>query len=214
MGIIVKVQDTKVGFIHIPHTAGASITYWLMSVANLYGYDTHENYQHCTLNELLTLDNEIETFSVIRNPWDRVVSQYCFFKKMHNLAKESIDPYISSLVNVKLTDDGCYPSFDDWLSGIDSYYYYNPQDGKEARSWITPKLTQSEWIKDDPTYTLRYERLDEDFVIIQDIFKCNVSLPVINKNKSSDYRSFYNNRTYELVACLHKEDIDRWNYTF
>jgi hypothetical protein len=66
-------SDDRITFIHIPKTAGASITVWYLKNIN---ENLSNIYDHYFLTEIET--SAPLKFTVIRNPWDRVVSIYIY----------------------------------------------------------------------------------------------------------------------------------------
>ena len=71
----------KIAFIHIPKTGGTSIGDVLK--VNYGGHQCIQYNRHHTLSELLhkyPKCNEYIKFSVVRNPWDKMVSQFEYSK--------------------------------------------------------------------------------------------------------------------------------------
>lgn len=79
----------KLMFIHIPKTGGVSITQWMQN----YGHgklfaENHHGAKHFDIKSIhkhMKLDdidiNDTTYFTVVRNPWDRMVSTYHYYKK-------------------------------------------------------------------------------------------------------------------------------------
>ncbi len=172
-------NDGKITFIHIPRTGGSSISQWLSQIFE----DKYTVREHIFSSEIENLAPI--TFTVIRNPWDRVVSMYSFIKN-----------YIRCLV---VTD------FNDFVLHKIKIWTF----GKHKLS--TPQIR---WIESGVTYLLRFENLKEDFKIIQDIFQCYEPLKFVNKSEHENYRTYYNDETRQVVAELFKEDIKAFGYEF
>jgi hypothetical protein len=64
------------------------------------------------------------------------------------------------------------------------------------------------------THLLRFENLEKDFKIIQDICQCYQPLGMINKTNHAHYRTYYNEETRQVVAEIFKEDIEAFGYEF
>jgi hypothetical protein len=75
----------------------------------------------------------------------------------------------------------------------------------------TPQLR---WIEPGVTHLLRFENLEKDFKIIQDIFQCYEPLGMLNKINHDHYRTYYNDETRQAVAEMFKEDIEAFGYEF
>ena len=90
-------SDEKVTFIHIPKTAGTSISRWYFE--NI--LNTIED-KYILKNHIFS--NEIEnlapiTFAVVRNPWDRLVSMYVFIKK-YRLVSEDFNDFVFHKIKI------------------------------------------------------------------------------------------------------------------
>ena len=85
----VMIEDPNTTFIHIPKTAGTAISRWLIHHANGQWQfkDTHGG-KHAPLDMIKKLRPEANlgfVFVSIRNPWDRMVSGYHYYKKQRKL---------------------------------------------------------------------------------------------------------------------------------
>lgn len=187
-----KGKDTNFIFIHINKTAGTSII-------KVIGKPFRK---HLTAKEIISTIGQKKwdsayKFTVIRNPWDKVVSQYKHNIKMNsnNMAKKHIE-------------------FKDWVSctyGInkDAKYYGRPQ----------MFLPQVEWLKNykneiDIDKIIRFENLNEG---INNVFKTlgiKHELPHVNRTVKTDYKKFYDNESKKIIADWFHEDIDVFGYSF
>jgi hypothetical protein len=172
-------SDDRITFIHIPKTAGSSVTRWYLRNIN----KTASVYNHESLSEIET--PAPITFAIVRNPWDRMLSMYLFTQLYID---ESLKTDFNEFVLYKVKE---------------SYY--------DNRSVTTPQIR---WIEPGVTHLLRFENIIRDFKIIQNIFKCYESLPLTNKTKHGDYRTYYNDETRAAVAEMFKEDIEAFGYEF
>ena len=172
-------NSDKITFIHIPKTAGSSITRYLNHLKLQNGVDLNNH----------IFSSEIEnpapiTFTVVRNPWDRVVSMYMFIKQ-----------YTSQLQKCEFSD----------------FVLCEVKTIGFGRLLSTPQVR---WIEPGVTHILRFENLEEDFKIIQDIFQCYKPLCKENKTEHDHYRTYYNDETRQAVAEIFKEDIEAFGYEF
>ena len=201
--------------VHIPKTAGASIETYLWpdrktrSKRDLWQGQNDEGvnkYQIGGLQHLKAKHIQSEVgeeifenffkFAFVRNPWDRLVSQYEFCKKRKDLM---------SLLDININSP-----FDEYLEKIQIHSHIQ---------WER----QVDFIYDDVQKCLvdfvgKYETLISDFQRLVDenhfpIFE--YTLPHINKSLSrKPYRTYYNSFSKDLVNRLFYEDINCWSYKF
>jgi len=179
-------------FVHINKTAGTSII-------KVIGKPFRK---HLTAKEIIKTigqkkwDNAYK-FTVIRNPWGKVVSQYKHNIKMNsnNMAKKPIE-------------------FKDWVSRTygknkDPKYYGRPQ----------MYLPQVEWLKNyegkiDVDKIIRFENLNEGINDVFNTLGIDQQLPHVNKTFKTDYTSFYDKESKKIIEDWFLEDIQVFEYSF
>lgn len=85
----------KILFIHIPKCAGTSITKWLNNVGS--GKRIQRS-KHFSLSEAKSVLDSIEnytTITCIRNPYDRLVSGYFYYKRLHGW-EQTFEQFVKS----------------------------------------------------------------------------------------------------------------------
>jgi len=179
-------------FIHINKTGGTS-------VISIIGKSFRK---HLTVKDVIKYvgqkkwDN-VYKFAVIRNPWDRVVSQYKFRTKTNKSNMEE-NPI----------------SFKEWVTKVfkenDPYYF-----GKRPQMYIP----QVDWLKNkdgkiDIDKIIRFENLNQEFKIVADHLGINNTLPHLNATKKANYHDFYDEETKDIVSNWFREDIETFNYNF
>lgn len=211
-------------FIHIPKTAGKAIVQsnlalpvnlryiskkmksieemdpnYVMQINPLPPFFKHLPYSYLDKSLLTRFPS---TFTVVRNPWSRVVSLYNYADKIrpllkndpwYNQEKISFREFLDRRLKFKMTP-GFYRAhpYDQWACQMD---------------WIVEGNNRS--FKVD---VLRFEHLNED---LSSYLDKEVNLSVVNKGiYEDDYRSYYDNETRNIVADWFKVDIDRWGFTF
>jgi hypothetical protein len=200
--------DLNITFIHVPKCAGISIGIWLMENRGKSQMETWTN--HPTLNYLKQEHSIKYSFAVVRNPWDRAVSIYHFFKEIRNshktgtindrgnsvldanketLKDETFEEFVFNINNIKLPTDV-------WIEG--GFASYN----------------QLHWISPGVDLILKFENIVNDFKIIQDITNCHIPLAHLNSSQHSAYQQYYNSNTQKEIGKIFQEDIDRWQYVF
>lgn len=178
-------------FIHINKTGGSSIE----TALGL-------NFQHKTAQEKIA-DLGIEkwnqsfTFSVVRNPWDKVVSHYHYrlLTKQPSLVERPVD----FRTWVKLTYGEQNPFY------FDSHLMFMPQ-----LDWITDG-NGTVLVKE----VLRFEELESDFeskVLAPNHIKA--TLPHLKKTDRTPYSDYYDDETKKIVAKWFDADIVFFGYCF
>jgi len=175
-------------YVHIPKTGGTSITNWLMKYDP--AYELKDG--HHTIHMLRRNWDIDRYFTVVRNPWDRLVSMY------HFMLLEPPDSFYTAVPK----------TFDDFLNNLTFDF-----SSKKIVHWFNMTTNQSFWI-DDNAIVLRTESLNEDFKQIQDILNCSIPLPHENTTMHTHYRDYYNTQQQKLVADVYAEDIELFKYTF
>jgi hypothetical protein len=185
-------------FIHTSKTAGTSISVSLADASILENEtrEKHWNASQCKQNYSYYWDKYYK-FSVVRNPWDRVVSMYIYFKH-----------YVKSIKQ---------KNFSDWLTfafvekkfniwgGLGSQYDFLAIDGSI-----------------DLDYLLRFENLNSDFdKLCKNLDIPGLSLATYNgpfkkdsRHARKHYREYYNEYDMKIIEAVYKKDIDYFDYKF
>lgn len=200
-------HEQKMIFVHIPKTAGNSITRALKQadpVDNEKRKRSPKIAKHAKAFEIKYLLgeeiwNNYFSFSFVRNPWDLMVSSYNWWKqkgaqrvkrygkvarKIENMdfAKFMHSKYGRYMINER------YGNFYDWLSENDKIIV---------------------------DFIGKVESIDEDW---EKICKLNnlkhIEMPHINKSKRTDYRKYYDAETREIVARRFRKGIEKFDYSF
>lgn len=187
----------KVIFIHIPKNAGTSIVEALeMKDEGHHKYDYYQKNYPDKWKEYLKI-------AVIRNPWDRTVSNYEYSKLdesyWHSFTNKT--PYgphpdynliknltFSECVNLLFEDRTLFKHH-----GWDFQYPYVINVNKEI---VVDKL-------------IKYENLDSE---LKELF--NIELKKINQSNHKDYKEYYNDDLIDKVSLLYKKDIKIFNFNF
>lgn len=181
-------------FIHIPKTGGSSVDEALKYP-----------FQHKTAREKRREIghrrwSEVFSFSIVRNPWDRLVSFYAFERSV----RESI-----------LYENPV--GFSEWASTLFKDGDFSVYEEGKYRRYLA---NQHDWLYDETgnllvNHVMRFENLQEDFRrVAQRLGKGHVALPHNNKSQREDYRAYYTAETKPLVADFYGKDIETFGYTF
>ena len=204
-------------FIHIPKTGGTSMALALEERAKkddvligdtpkaskrrrkFNGTDTRGRlWKHSTLADIegLVGPEEIEhyfTFTMVRNPWDRMVSYY------HWLQAQGFDHPA-----VQLAKSEEFSSF------LSHPMTWRAQKEAPARHYMTD--ARGNEVCDQ---YLRLEHLDEDLPDLEAHLGFRLALPKANaSSRTRDYRSYYSDADAAFLAEICSEDIARFGYRF
>lgn len=189
-------------YIHIPKCAGMSIK---TSLGNLLVSGAH----HDTLIEILnkrkmsiTDFNKVFSFTIIRNPWDRMVSWY----ECWGLSSDSRRHWPEK--NKK------YKSFNHWIQSGAPFYWDRQENNTEYKPWINQC---SFYANGQITLTKIYKMhtLKEFWPEI-----CNYTIgkqvKLLHKNsrEHKPYQEYYTDTTKKMVANLCSKDICLHNWNF
>jgi len=203
-------HSLKCIFIHIPKTAGSSIedVIWpgVRSESDLWMgmADMRNKYQTGALQHLLARQilSEVGSkifysyykFSIVRNPWDRLVSQYIWTRDTNPALRQ----YIGLSTN---------SSFEEYLDLIQrvSHVHWERQ----------VRFLRDEDGESMVDFVGRFENLEAD---ARHIFgriglSCD-KIPHTNASSRGVYRNYYNEHSKRLVSSLYREDIDAFGYEF
>jgi hypothetical protein len=185
--------DHKILFYHVPKTGGSSITYWLENnnlglVASIKPMHAHPN---AFITKSFTENWPVNwSFCVVRNPWERWVSWWHYWKYMVKKFDHSFEEYTEK--------------------------YFTGQYKGLAGGEYGPNIQQIHFSR-HVHEVLRYENLEEDFKKVQ--HKFNVHAPLekranISKGKLHYSQYYTTPRLVDLVSEYYKEDIVEFGYTY
>jgi hypothetical protein len=216
-------------FVHIPKTAGQSVELVFLESLDLQWSQRSElllrpnkdpemgppRLAHLTVSEYLDYNylsasdhQEYYSFAFVRNPWERLVSEYRYRK-----LKYSFQDYVLKYFPTPLDDD--------YQQAEDYYRHVMPQS-----DFIFDKKGDCQ-----VDFVGRFENLDRDFATITtQVF--GKPLPLPHKNSSAEptgwrarlsthkpsskqhYSQYYDHETQAFVADYYARDIELFNYTF
>ncbi|MEO8243882.1 MAG: sulfotransferase family 2 domain-containing protein [bacterium] len=211
-------RGRKYIFIHIPKTGGTALTLALESramkddiligdtpkararKARLHGVKSHGRlWKHSTLSDIagLASDTEIASFftlTVVRNPWDRVVSYY------HWLREQSF----------------AHPAVGLAKSLTFSSFLNHAQTRTTLALWPYAAYLRDRTGVERASLYARLEHLGDDLAPFE--AHLGLRLPHIDRTNASDrardWRGFYSDADAALIAQISAEDIARFDYHF
>ncbi|RKF16579.1 Type II secretory pathway, pullulanase PulA [Roseovarius spongiae] len=155
-------------------------------------------WKHSTLADIDALTPRAQiarafTFTLVRNPWDRMVSYY------HWLRDQRFDhPAVRLAGQVGFADFIAHPMTEYALQSHPYAHYMTDAEGVERASAY-----------------LRIERLAEDAAPLWAHLGFTLELPRVNASRrDADYRHYYTDAGAERIAALCAADIARFGYRF
>jgi len=179
----------KTIFIHIPRTAGNSISFALRQYNN---YDASNKIKHKGIFYYYkyhkNIVDEYFKFSCVRNPFEKLYSNYMF--KL-----------------IRQDEDCINTEFNDWILK----YYNNDKSGIVFKSQLA-FLTINNEIKVD--FIIRYENLKTDYNKVCEKLNIENNLLYLFPTCKVDYRKKYNDKSIEIISNIFKRDLELFGYTF
>ena len=197
-----KNDEVNILLIHIPKTGGTSLELYFSNKYNiklimksLYSnnplrYNNH-SLQHCTYKELFKERNyfeidftNIKMITVVRNPYERIISDLFFFKYINeSTKKEEVFDKMKSYIQSNNVDN----------HNIPQYKYLIDED--------------NEIMKD--ICILRTESLTSD---IHKLGYTDFNLHVHKNSKKVNYNDYLNSECIELINEYYDKDFKLFNY--
>lgn len=212
----------KTIFVHIPKTAGTSVEAVLgmhgdktdigvvpyfnqvFDREHLYGRQT----QHMTVQDIRAALNDDSVFNayfkftIVRNPWDRLVSALAWtdqkWAKGEELAAAEFDNQVRqlhALFMAAASATATAVSLPHYL--YPQYLYIFGPDQKPLVNFIA-----------------RYENLPADWRVIREKLGVDQDLPLRMKSHHRDYRQYYTDETRKLVGEMYALDASLFRYEF
>lgn len=180
-------------FVHVPKTGGNAI-----KTSELF-----ENSHYFSHSKITNIRNRIHhkviSYSVVRNPYDRLVSAYFYLKNGGR-------SYYDKSMMKKLEP---YKTFKQFVHNLDKFIteiHIKPQ-------FLFVTDHDGETILVD--HILKQETLNSDFTELQKKFGFRVrDLDVVNhSNHNKDFEKYYDAETKRIVYQTYKRDFELFNYT-
>ena len=229
-------HDLKIIFIHIPKTGGGTIEKSLgifgednngslkVNYDILYGKENDKLLQHLTLQNIENIkQNEFDKYrkiSFVRNPYDRMVSEYLWRSQIYGVKKIEFKRYIFEEVIPRKNGNNVF---------IKNFY----KDESSVALMDIHYLDQYKFLINkyediDTDFIGKFENLEEDFF---KIFNFKIAENKVHKSKSNylyylykklipspfrrkAYRRFYDNETKDLIEKEYFKDLKYFDYSF
>ena len=209
-GVVIR-HKFKTVHVHIPKTAGRAISKGLFST---------NRPRHVTASQVKAVDpknfDDYLVFTIVRNPWDRLVSYWCMCKHSNsrphnNLMKACVDmfgtseffDFIRLCSHVNHSDLGLLKSW-----GLESDLELHPQ------YYWTHDSSGTDLID----YTGKFESLNNSFNVLCDklgLQNKKNQLPRVGASSGrSTYPGYYDSESRDMVARIYKLDCITYGYNF
>ena len=182
-------------FIHVPKTAGSSIS-------QTFGAVSRARPLHVPLFIMEKERRGRFAWGVIRNPWARMVSYYRFMCQRKLLPGDGYDQ--GAIISM---------GFKDWLINDK---FWMAQDKHWASEDLLPMQTRQQmWWLNGCDRILKYENLDLELRKLRADLKLPPrGLPRVNATRGRDWRLEYDDESAEFVRTTFADDIHRGGYSF
>lgn len=212
-----KIKDRNIIFVHIPRTAG---TYIEDSISQKYGLLKnwpHPNtdvlfglqklkdgqfltLQHLTLKEMINFgfleDKNSEIFTIIRNPYDRIISLHKnWFSKY-----ESLDEFLDKLISMRLDDY----DFNGIVTNKENFNYLNMTDNiDDIKYFVLPQYYYI--IQDNNDYNV-------DIIKYENMEKLNMKYNLNLRYKNTNTNHSFTETQREKIYKIYKKDFEYFGY--
>ena len=179
----------KYHFLHINKTSGVSIRKWFID--NGYRLDQNNEWQtdHKIINDINDKDLY---FTVVRNPYSRIVSQFLHWKDNLNRLKDCI-------------------TFKDYILNLNSPSFFVKKEHlhKYQKKFHMPC---SYWIKSDKFKIFKFENIENlvEYFVNNHGFKNN--FPRLNTTDKNNSMSYFDKETLKIVNEIMQPDFHNFNY--
>jgi hypothetical protein len=190
-----------VAFIHVPRSAGTSIASTLFG--RFIGHFTIRQFLAKSSPEVL----ELPRFTIVRNPWDRLVSAYEFARA----GRGEDGPQRVMIARPWRYHKSEYADFGTFVRE-----HVAKTNTRQLDGVFRPQLC---YILDDKgempfDFIGRFDQLEETEAWLAKTLGRPVVLPRFNATRRADYRSYYTDETRELVGEIYAETVRRFSFEF
>ena len=214
-------NEHKFFFMHIPKTGGTSIRNALNQLIQAPQPYTEKDMERKHMSAFLLRDkiydwDNLWKFTFIRNPYDRMVSHYTFYRMPRKV------PYLHS--TRKAAIEMSFPEWVRWLKQKE-FVRLGDHPPRKIPMWRRPQV---DFIYNNGIklvdHICRYETLEDDYNYIANKLKLNQD-PSIWKhhkvlrhdnrsNRLEDFRLYYDDESRSIVKWWFMRDIKEFNYMF
>lgn len=199
-------------FIHISKNAGTSI---ILSAADNIVVAGHKLASQCVASH----GRDSPLFAVIRNPYDRVISEYRFRRRRYEAGERNSH----LLIMDHFFEDWVLATYRDGVFRTRSFFeqtgfeYHRQNMVDDTLIWF---VSQCRWLCDDSGQNLaedvlRYETLESDWSRFTKKFGFECALQHLNASSvRPGSRERYSKQTRDLIYEYYRDDFDAFGYPY
>lgn len=201
----------KIIFTHPPKCGGTSFEHFL----GFKNYGEHcRLYKHASLadhvKEIKKINQNADDFakiSIIRNPWERMVSWYFHLREKALFAEKFGKP--KNRIQSIASELG-FNEFVDYINKFNIEIFH--------RNFSYYMFGKSNTFEID--FVIRYENYETNFLKCLKFFKMSEIderfIPRKNQtlNRDPDYKNYYNQKSKKIISTIYGADIDFFKYVF
>jgi hypothetical protein len=207
-------SPTRIGYVHIPKTGGTSIAKWIEK--NTSGSNRLLKHESASMLQE-EYPNINYFFTLVRNPWSRVVSFYrdVTHKNFEKAITEVDMEYYQKKNGTTLPQQ--IEIFKKIAEELSFEEFINQYIDIPTNRWYNLSTPQVKWLDVPMDMIIKMENLNDEFIKIQKIFRNNTPLLHLNKHQhpiDEHYTSFYNEQLKKKIADIYAEDIETFKYKF
>ena len=198
-------KKRKMILVRIPKTASTSINDALIESDENWKYIEVSEGWHVSSKILKDFDefSDYELIAVSRNPWDRLVSLFCFYLKRTS-------DIIRDPESVRLEDHEKYWAYE-WakklnIEIITKGFHNFVKDSKD-----TSLNSYDFWVDESHPGGVKWFRFEQICDLEQYL---DIKLTVKNKSNHLHYSHYYDDETKEIARIRYEKDIARFGYKF
>lgn len=191
----------EIVFVHVPKTGGASVLQICLHHRVMVIEHDLRDPNYLSLMEYKKRKPDIYTFTIVRNPWDRVISTY-FFLKSGGIKLEDREDSERFVSRYSCFNEFVLEAFKD--EEILEQIHFRPQ---------------YKWLSDNKRLIVdhvgRFENLQLDCSKwFKSVGLPDYKLPHVNRSKHKQYKTYYTKETIEIIRRIYSKDIELFKYHF
>ena len=211
----IDIAERNALFLHIPKTAGWSVTSALQTAFPDAGVYPSRGIRSPKVGAAAHMAHRLGpdrlarrwTFCMIRNPWDWTVSGWIHVVR-NKPAYDDPPTFRDFVLGAWRTGATRNPHPKKYVDGsvFVAYHTQVTQDGHLRVGWRRRLAPIA--------FDARFERLQDDWTRICERLGTDIHLPHRNRSDRDDYSSYYDDETREIVARRNAPLIERFGYRF
>jgi hypothetical protein len=202
---MVLCHEKKCIFIHIPKTAGTSIEQYICEKGKIQLFyrgvsSDNRSMHHYTALELIekipNYFNKYYKFSIVRNPYDRLLSEY-YWTPIINVGykyKKSKDDFLKYVVHVIKH----------------AKYFNNIYNDHFLSQYLFVTNNKKQLLVN---HLFKYEELDHVTQFLKKKLNIKVDFPYLNKINDNIEKEYWNDAQKEIIYELYKNDFIFFGYS-